>query len=258
MSDFVDFTVEGKHTKFFDCYIICGDDKFMTHRNMLCRLEYFDKIFDGHFKENKIENTPYCEFEEIYKNHINIFLNYLYYNKYTDDKVIVGRIIFLDFIGYNEMITLLINSNNLNSEELLFIIEYIKDKKDILNAPNNGKLYEKIVNIAFENEYLTVLDNMDIKILFKISNYTPLQYVKLIEYAYKKYGESICEYINIAKLEYEYEDDYEGTMDSDVEKYINKLESKMLASYLLVEFSKHYYSVSGINSDDYIYNLIFD
>ena len=40
-----DFTLEDKHTKFFDCYILCRNSVFMCHRHILCKLDFFNNIF---------------------------------------------------------------------------------------------------------------------------------------------------------------------------------------------------------------------
>ena len=66
----LDFTVEGRHTKFFDCYIVCGESKFMAHRNILCKLDYFDTVFDGKFTVNELDSKPMCTVSDEYEHMI--------------------------------------------------------------------------------------------------------------------------------------------------------------------------------------------
>ena len=43
MSEVLNFTVEAKHTKFFECYILCNDSKHMPNMNLLSKLDHFER-----------------------------------------------------------------------------------------------------------------------------------------------------------------------------------------------------------------------
>ena len=143
MSYFVDFTIEGRHTKFFDCYVVCGESKFMSHRNMLCKLDFFDRIIYGKLEVKEFDSKPMCTIPDEYEQYINILLNYMYNSElYYTDIDIMELISIFDYICHFDVVCKLINNvyEDLSFDEYNQLIEYITDKEKILT----GIDYQKI------------------------------------------------------------------------------------------------------------------
>lgn len=196
MTNFVDFTVEGRHTKFSDCYIISGTSTFITSRNILCRIDYFNKIFDGSFKTNKKDNKPYCTLDIKYENIINIFLNYLYYKKYTSTDNNVELLIELcDYIGYSDMIPIIFkNITDITSYEYVILIDRLYN----IIGPGHLKYID-----YYKLSYSKYTINKDVLIYIRkmddisfLKNYLIAHYCKYLNSIYSNNSDIITKFIS--------------------------------------------------------------
>lgn len=163
MSDLVDFTVEGRHTKFYDTYIVCGSSTFMVSRNTLCRIDYFDRLFDGNLEIKEKNDKPCCTLDEQYETLINNFLNYLYYSKYDGNTS--GELIELcDFIGYSDLLNKILEDvKDMDALEYIYLIEqfyYIIGNNMQLDSIKYDKFFNNRED-TMKEDVLEYIDSME-------------------------------------------------------------------------------------------------
>lgn len=179
MTDLVDFTVEGRHTKFYDTYIVCGSSTFMVSRNTLCRIDYFDRLFDGKFEIKEKNDKLCCTLDQQYESEINNFLNYLYYNKY--DRNISDEIIQLcDYIEYSDLLNKI-----LDDVKDMDALEYIKLIERFYNIIGNNmeiayiKYNKFFTRYSMKEDVLEYIKNMsDTSFIKKFFIINALRYLK--------------------------------------------------------------------------------
>ncbi len=209
MSELLDFTEEGKHTKYFDCYIKCGDHIFMFHRNALCIIDYFDSFFDEKFKADKLNSVPICTIPDKFSEYTNILLNIIYTKEININKHDIVEVInMFDYIGYHGIICDIINQiSNIPYDDLDKIIKYIKGKEKILIKCDYSRIVSLFVNSCininiiesdtFDIEEFVDINHIDIKNISMMRN---KKHIKIIEYMYKIKGEEMLLSFDINKV----------------------------------------------------------
>lgn len=246
MSDSLDFTSEGKHTRFFDCYIICGGSAFMAHRHMLCKIDMFDRLFNG--DSGTHIGKPKCLILSEHEEHINIFLNHMYEGKFNHKDVdIIGIFSLFDHIGYFEAINKIINEvyMNLNLKDYTRLIEYITDNENVSAAINYKKIFKLYVTKCVDTDRLDLLATIKCR-LFVINSILAgvknnIKYVKILESLYKNIGEEILLSVTIDRF-IDPESSY-MCMYSDASKYIAEMnETSSVRNYLVMKYLGHLYT----------------
>lgn len=204
-----DFTIPNKYNKFHDFIILCDGLKFMTHRGILCQLEFFTAYYNNIIinDNNKIISIV---FDDIHLKSINPFLNYIYTKKYDLD--IIDHITFFDYILYIDLIVSVINLEykNMSYDQLEIISKYLQDKYDYIDKScdmsiNYNDLYKVCLDkCIIENNYI-ILKYIDNKYLDIGSTYKDpviindqIKYIKYLNYLYNTNPNSnILDNINI-------------------------------------------------------------
>ena len=236
MSEVLDFSVEGKHTKFFDCYILSEDVKYMANMNLLSKLDHFERYFDGIFVKT-LNSKPIYRFEKEHQKFINQLLTILYTGNYIFDDNVKDSIYFYDYIGFNDMISQIINRyKDYNYIEVIHVIKFIEDKEDILTNINYHEIYDRHIQLCLKNNNYNSLDKVDIKYIdlkrHEIFD-NHVIYIKLVEYLYKRLGDSILYQINIPYLSKSTND---LILQTNVNEYIKSLDNNSpVKMYIIIK-----------------------
>ncbi len=204
MSELLDFTKEGKHTKYFDCYVKCENTKYLFHRNVLCKTEYFDNFFNGKFELKKIDSVPMCSIPDTHSKYVSVLLNIIYTNKVDFNKCdIIGLIHMFDYISRFDIVCSMINQiSDAPIDDLTTIIKYIKGKEKILTKCDYSRISSLFINKCIESGNFDVEKDVIIEYIDMetIDVKEGIEHIKIIEYLYKIKGVQTLSYFDIERV----------------------------------------------------------
>ena len=242
----------------------------MAHRGVLCRLDYFDHIFDGNFTVNELDSKPMCTLPDEYENMIIILLNHMYTNNldYKSDIIKVFNlfeydtmkiVLLFDFIGWFDVVCLLINSFYVQKtfDKFIKVIEYITDKENILKTLEYKIIFTVFVGKCVDENRFDLIDTIKYIDLDNIEIVDNIKYIKLLEYLCKIKGHEILSHVDIVRFidpKSIYMCMYEKSM-----KYIAYMKkTSPVRNYLISQYMGHLYVCDKYHPQiicDTIYNF---